>query len=74
VTLNGETFRKRTDDIVETYMSLKPDVLKTNVIIKLTSKGNQSEKVLYLPQGRRSFVNRVAAEILARDLTIAFNE
>ena len=68
VTFNEKTIRKHTDSIKDTFMSLKPDILRSNVSIKVTSDGRKAEKLLFLPQARNAFRNDLAAEILERQL------
>jgi len=68
LTFNEQTIWKRTDDIKETFLSAKPDILRSNVIIEVTSKGKKAEKLLFLRQADRAFRNPLAAEILEKQL------
>ncbi|MFA6897237.1 MAG: hypothetical protein WCQ96_03055 [Patescibacteria group bacterium] len=68
VTFNDKTTRKWTTSIKETFMSLKPDILRSNVTIKVTAGGKRAEKFLFLPQARNAFRNNLSAEILERQL------
>lgn len=54
---NGETKKKRTENIKDTILSLKPEVLYTEVYVILSEVGskNKTERRLSLRQGKQLF-------------------
>jgi len=70
LTFNEQIMRKRTNDIKEAFMSAKPDILKSNVVITVTAGGKKVEKLLFLRQANRAFRNPIAAEILEKQILI----
>lgn len=53
---NGKKFSKRTDNIEESILSLKPDVLYTEVYVIVTNNKELTERKLNLIQGKRLFL------------------
>lgn len=53
---NGLKFTKRTDNIEETILALKPDVLYTEVYVIVTKGKDVIDRKLNLTQGKRLFL------------------
>lgn len=57
--MNGETIKKRTDNIKDAILSLKPEVLYTEMyaIIQKVGSKEKTERRLSLTQGKQLFNN-----------------
>ena len=54
---NGETFTTKTNDIKEAILSLKPEILYTEIYITVTKGELVMERFLNLKRGRNLFIN-----------------
>ena len=71
---NGETFKKRTANLKEAILSLKPEALVTEVylIVKpVGSKEDATERKLNLIQGKRLFNNEEFMEVFINNLLLS---
>lgn len=70
---NGETYKKRTSNIKEAILSLKPESLVTEVyvIVKpVGSKEDPTERKLNLIQGKRLFNNEDFLDVFIMNLLL----
>lgn len=67
---NGLTFTKRSNDIAKAILSVKPEVLYTEVYVVIGPKGNTIERRLNLVQGRKLFNNDDFLEIFINNLLL----
>jgi len=70
---NGLTFKKSTNDLSKTILSLKPDILYTEIYITVKKGDVVSEKKINLVQGRKLFNNSDFLEIFINNLLFNFN-
>ncbi len=68
---NNEKFTKRTDDLAETFVSLKPAQLHTDMYVIVKKGGAVMERHLNLVQGRKLFANSDYREIFINNLLLA---
>lgn len=57
MSFNGETFTKKTKDVRNAILSLKPEVLLTEMYVTLKNKDDVRERKLNLVQGKKLFNN-----------------
>lgn len=67
---NGETFTKRPKDIKKAILSLKPEMLLTEMYVTLKNKKDIRERKLTLIQGRKLFNNEDFLDIFINNLLI----
>lgn len=69
---NGETKKKRTENIKDTILSLKPEVLYTEVYVILSEVGskNKTERRLSLRQGKQLFNNDSFLDVFIINLLV----
>lgn len=67
---NGMTFVKQTDDIAKAILSLKPDVLYTDIYITVKQGKEITERKLNLKQGKNLFVNEDYLPIFINNLLL----
>ena len=67
---NGETFKKRPKDLREAILSVKPDVLHTEMYVTLKRGEDVREKRLNLREGRRLFNNSDFMDVFLMNLTL----
>ncbi len=69
---NGDTFKKKTDDIAKTILDLKPEQLHTEVYITVKSgKEYAQERRLNLIQGKKLFINEDFMDVFISNLMLA---
>lgn len=68
--MNGLEYNKRSADIGKAILSVKPEVLYTEVYVVIGKKGNTIERRLNLIQGRKLFMNDDFLEIFINNLLI----
>jgi hypothetical protein len=68
ISLNDKTYEAETDDLREAIQSLKPEFLRTKVILKITKEGKTLERVLYLQRGKMLFQNKYYMDVLINNL------
>ncbi len=69
---NGEVIQKRTDDINEAILAVKPDVIHTDVYITAKDKkGWVAERKLNLTQAKRVFRDDITREVFINNLLVA---
>lgn len=67
---NDEAFSVETDNVDEALVALKPDLLLTEVYVKLTKGEAVCERRLSLNEARRVFSNEANREVLVSNLLI----
>jgi hypothetical protein len=67
---NGLTFTKRGSDIAKMILSVKPEVLYTEIYVVMGKKGDTIERRLNLIQGRKLFTNDDFLEIFINNLLL----
>jgi len=68
IKLNDKVFEFDTDDLRETILSVKPEFLRTRVLLEIT-KGNKTlDRAYYLQQGKMLFINKYAMDTLLKNL------
>ena len=67
---NGKTFKKRTDDLMQTIKDLKPDWLHTEVYFIVKKGDMQSERHLNLVQAKRVFSDDFNREVFINNLLL----
>lgn len=70
VELNGETFVKETDDIKETLLSLKPEIVYSEVEIKVEKGEITTDRHLNLRQSRNLFINESFMDVFVINLML----
>jgi hypothetical protein len=68
MTLNGETHEVTTDNLREAILSLKPEVLFTEVYMTITKGDFTRDRRLSLKQGKQLFASDTALEIFLINL------
>lgn len=68
MTLNGETHEVSTDNLREAILSLKPEVLFTEVYMTITKGDFTRDRHLSLKQGKQLFASDTALEIFLINL------
>jgi len=68
IKLNDKVYKFKTNDIAASILSVKPEFLKTRVIIEVIKGKKKCERMLYLQRGKVLFNNRYALEALVRNL------
>lgn len=69
VKLNDTEFTFDTNDILADLLSVKPEFLRTPVVIRVTLGDKTLDRYFFLNQGKRLFRDRYAQEYLIRNLT-----
>lgn len=71
---NGETYKKRTDNIKDAILSLEPEVLLTEmyVIVQKTGVKDKIERRLNLIQGKRLFKNEDFLDVFINNLLLDY--
>lgn len=67
---NGETFNKRPKDIKQAILSLKPDVLHTEMYVVLKKGSDIRERKLNLRQGKSLFNSEDFLDIFVMNLLV----
>jgi len=69
---NGETKKKRTENIKDTILSLKPEVLYTEMYVNLSKIGSKdkTERRLSLSQGKQLFNNDTFLDVFINNLLV----
>lgn len=67
---NGETFTKRPKDIKKTIMSLKPEVLFTDIYVTFKTGKDVRERKLNLTQGKKLFNNEDFLDVFIINLLL----
>jgi hypothetical protein len=70
---NGETFKKRTNDIKETILSFMPESLVTEVYVVVKPVGSKSdpiERKLNLTQGKKLFRDENFMDVFINNLLL----
>lgn len=69
---NGESFTKRTNNIEEAILDLKPELLHTELYFVLDKKGSEEpiERKLNLVQGRKLFINEDFRAVFLNNLLL----
>lgn len=67
---NGETYRKRTDDLNETIKALQPAWLHTDVDITVKKDKQEAIRHISLIKARRLFNDDVTREVFINNLFI----
>lgn len=65
---NDEVHTFETNDIRESLLSVKPQFLKTRVLLSITKGERTLEKMYYAQHGRQLFINRYAMDALLKNL------
>lgn len=67
---NGETFKKRPKDLREAILSVKPDVLHTEIYVTLKRGNDVRERKLGLREGKRLFTSVDYLDVFLMNLTL----
>lgn len=67
---NGLKFVKRTNELAETILKLKPEILYTEVYVTVTKGTEVSERKLSLRQGKNLFINEDFLQIFINNLLL----
>jgi hypothetical protein len=72
--LNGETKKKRTENIKDAILSLKPEVLYTEVYVIVSKVGSKDkiERNLNLIQGKKLFNNEDFLDVFILNLLLDY--
>lgn len=72
--LNGETKQKRSEDIKDAILSLKPEVLYTEMYVTVNKVGskNKTERRLSLIQGKKLFNNEDFLDVFISNLLLDY--
>lgn len=72
--LNGETHKKRTDNIKDAILSLKPEVLYTEmyVIVQKVGSKDKIERRLSLIEGKKLFINEDFLDVFIINLLLDY--
>ena len=73
VSFNGETFNTKTDDVKEALLALKPEVIKSKVIIEASANGRTTKQMLFPARAKLIFRNDIAAEVMAKNIKLLLN-
>lgn len=68
IKLNDNVFEFDTDDLRETILSVKPEFLRTRVLLEITKGGKTLDRMYYLQQGKMLFINKYAMDTLLKNL------
>jgi hypothetical protein len=68
--INGETYNKRTDDVQETLLSLKPELVLTEMYVKVKKGKAIAERKLTAKQARFLFNDEVFRAVFMNNLLI----
>lgn len=71
LTFNGETVIKKTDDLNEMFLSIKPDMLHTEMFIKVIKGTDVMDRHLKLSNARKLFVDDMFREIFINNLLLS---
>jgi len=67
---NGEVLNKRTDDIEQTILAVKPEQLHTEMYVTAKSKTWTAERKLSLQQAKRVFSDDLTRQVFINNLLI----
>ena len=67
---NGETFKKRPKDLRKAILSVKPDVLHTEMYVTLKRGNDVRERKLGLREGKRLFTSVDYLDVFLMNLTL----
>lgn len=70
VQMNGEVFERETDNIKETLLEIRPEMLYTELDIKVEKGGISTERHLNLRQGRNLFINDSFVDVFISNLML----
>lgn len=65
IEMNDEVFEAETDNLEEAILALNPPTIKTKVIFHVEHKGKSYDKLMFVPQARRVFNNKLSAKFFA---------
>lgn len=70
IKLNDKVFTIESDDIRSAILSVKPEFLRTRVIIGVEKSGVEKkiERMFYLQQGKMLFMNKYAMDTFIKNL------
>lgn len=68
---NGMEFRRKTDDLDEALIALKPEWLHTEVFIKVKKGDTTAERYLGLVQAKQMFANHFNREVFINNLLLS---
>lgn len=70
--MNGETIKKRTENIKDAILSLKPEVLVTEVYVNVQKVGSKdkTERKLNLIQGKKLFRDENFLDVFIMNLLL----
>ncbi len=68
--INGEVFERETDDIKETLLSIKPEMLYSEMDVKVEKGGISTDRHLNLRQGRNLFINDSFMDVFISNLML----
>lgn len=70
ISLNDKVFDIDTDDLRSAIHSVKPEFLRTKIIMWITKDGRTVERLLYLRKGEALFRNKYAMDFLINNLNL----
>lgn len=73
ITMNDQDYKASTDNLRDALLALNPPTIKTKVFFKVEHKGKTVEKLLFVPQARRVFLNKLSAEFFAVNIIKTLN-
>lgn len=70
--MNGETIKKRTENIKDAILSLKPEVLVTEIYVNVQKVGSKdiTERKLNLVQGKKLFRDENFLDVFIMNLLL----
>lgn len=69
-TLNAKDYEADTDDLDEAIYSLRPKVLYSSLILRITKNDKTVVKIFYLKDARRLFSNSLTRFAFVRDVNL----
>jgi hypothetical protein len=70
MTFNGEEFNTKTNDLDDAILSLKPELLHTEVYVTATKGKEESERRLSLTQAKRVFRDDLVRQVFIHNLLL----
>lgn len=68
--INDEVFTAKSEDISEALESMRPVIMKTHVVIKVTDGKKSAERFLLLQKARMMFRNKIGIDAFVRSIIL----
>ena len=70
ISLNGETFTCKTNDLKESLMAFTPKVFKTKLVVKVETKFDVLERVLMIHRAKALFRSEMVMDTFVKHLNL----